>query len=558
MQGEPLNIVTFTNSNIEFDKEALEGLLLHPDVKDRKIISLAILGAFRKGKSFFLDYCLRYLYANVSGNFSVSFKNYLTKLSQFKSVKNPTSLINQNDWLGPADAPLRGFSWRSGTRRVTTGIIFWSDVFLYDDPEGVKFAILIADSQGLFDNETSNADNSKIFSLVTLMSSIEILNLQGVIQEDHLQYLQFATEFARFSAKDARQSEKPFQNFIFLIRDWHNPDEFDFGFNGGQSYLDEVLKIKPEHPADIKSVREYLNLSFNDLACALLPYPGKAVASNSAYDGRWSSMDEDFLSELTNLIPTLLSIDNLIVKKVNGFEITGAMANDCFQRYLRLFQSSSVIQPQSIYETTVENFMTSLVNRCYETYKKFVNRSLNEINDEGGIESTYSSAKAAGFACYDQEKKMGTADHVTKYRELLNKKMDGDLIEWKPIVMSRLGRVREEQRRAEEAAREARLLKERIRLQQEEEARVERERVAQVEREAREREAEVARQREDLRQQQLAILAEQERQRVAEEQRLREVAEQQRIQAEIAAAQEARWRQEEENRRRKKKMCNIV
>lgn len=74
MQGEPLNIVTFTNSNIEFDKEALEGLLLHPDVKDRKIISLAILGAFRKGKSFFLDYCLRYLYANVSGNFQLASK----------------------------------------------------------------------------------------------------------------------------------------------------------------------------------------------------------------------------------------------------------------------------------------------------------------------------------------------------------------------------------------------------------------------------------------------------------------------------------------------------
>lgn len=66
MQGGPLNIVKFANSTFEFDKTALEGLLLHPEVRDRKIVSLAILGAFRRGKSFFLDYCLRYLYANVS------------------------------------------------------------------------------------------------------------------------------------------------------------------------------------------------------------------------------------------------------------------------------------------------------------------------------------------------------------------------------------------------------------------------------------------------------------------------------------------------------------
>lgn len=64
--GEPLNIIKFANSSLEFDKAALDSLLLHPEVQDRKIVVLSIVGAFRKGKSFFLDYCLRYLYGNVS------------------------------------------------------------------------------------------------------------------------------------------------------------------------------------------------------------------------------------------------------------------------------------------------------------------------------------------------------------------------------------------------------------------------------------------------------------------------------------------------------------
>jgi atlastin len=47
-------------------EEVLRQLILHREVKDRKIVSLSIVGAFRKGKSFLLDYMLRYLYSTVS------------------------------------------------------------------------------------------------------------------------------------------------------------------------------------------------------------------------------------------------------------------------------------------------------------------------------------------------------------------------------------------------------------------------------------------------------------------------------------------------------------
>jgi atlastin len=66
MFGEPKNIIKFNNASLEFEKGELEALLLHPEVANRKIVLLSIVGAFRRGKSFFLDYCLRYLYANVS------------------------------------------------------------------------------------------------------------------------------------------------------------------------------------------------------------------------------------------------------------------------------------------------------------------------------------------------------------------------------------------------------------------------------------------------------------------------------------------------------------
>jgi atlastin len=64
--GEGRNIISFSDNNVNFDEVKLSHLLLHPQVKDREIAVISIVGAYRKGKSFFMDYCLRFMYAHVS------------------------------------------------------------------------------------------------------------------------------------------------------------------------------------------------------------------------------------------------------------------------------------------------------------------------------------------------------------------------------------------------------------------------------------------------------------------------------------------------------------
>src|SRR4051812_33042696 len=65
--GEPSNILLQNeDDNYEISTVAIDSLLLHPEVENREIVVISIAGAFRKGKSFFLNYCLRYMYANVS------------------------------------------------------------------------------------------------------------------------------------------------------------------------------------------------------------------------------------------------------------------------------------------------------------------------------------------------------------------------------------------------------------------------------------------------------------------------------------------------------------
>ena len=122
------------------------------------------------------------------------FKFILSKFHQnfqYSSISNPTKIPSHTQsWMGDPNEPLSGFSWRSGTKRDTTGIIMWSDIFLHTlETTGEKIAIVIMDTQGLFDNETSPADNSRIFALGTLISSIQILNLVQIVQEDQLQWV---------------------------------------------------------------------------------------------------------------------------------------------------------------------------------------------------------------------------------------------------------------------------------------------------------------------------------------------------------------------------------
>lgn len=67
--GKPLTIVDIdkkTNlGSINYD--AIDHLLMQPDVKDRKVIVVSVLGS-EKNKKSILDYCLKFLYANVSLN----------------------------------------------------------------------------------------------------------------------------------------------------------------------------------------------------------------------------------------------------------------------------------------------------------------------------------------------------------------------------------------------------------------------------------------------------------------------------------------------------------
>ena len=140
--GKPVQIIQLKDDHVfELDEEALESILMQEHVKDRYIVVVSVAGAFRKGKSFLLDFFLRYMRTKViikkqkkKLSLSLLFFIYCSFVRSFQYVLHQ----GDTDWLGSADRPLDGFSWRGGCERDTTGILLWSEVFLTDLPNGDK------------------------------------------------------------------------------------------------------------------------------------------------------------------------------------------------------------------------------------------------------------------------------------------------------------------------------------------------------------------------------------------------------------------------------------
>ena len=78
-----------------------------------------------------------------------------------------------SDWLADSGAPLKGFSWRGGSERDTTGILMWSEPFVIKTDDGKELAIVLMDTQGAFDSEYTLKDSATVFALSTMTSSIQ-------------------------------------------------------------------------------------------------------------------------------------------------------------------------------------------------------------------------------------------------------------------------------------------------------------------------------------------------------------------------------------------------
>ena len=386
-----LVVIVNEDHSFSLDEDAISSILMKKDIMDLPIVVISVAGAFRKGKSFLLNFLLRYL------------NNY-----------------EKENWIEESEKELSGFAWCGGSERITTGIWMWSKVFVVDVSSDKKVGVVLMDTQGAFDSTSTVKDCATVFALSTMTSSVQVYNLSQNIQEDDFQNLELFTEYGRLALEES--NFKPFQSLQFLIRDWSYPYEYDYGLEGGSKLLNKRLELSENEHVELQRVRTHIKSCFSDLTCFLMPHPGLAVACNPQFKGAVAEIEPEFTKQMTKLASVLLSSENLKTKKINGEEVACSQLVEYFRSYIKIYDGEKLPEPKTMLQATAEANNLSAVAKAKHLYAEKMDEVCGSgcsYVDTSILEEKHVECESASLECFDTIRKMGGDEFSLEYRDKL-------------------------------------------------------------------------------------------------------------------------------------------
>lgn len=355
--GKPEKLLELRSDGFEFNPNPLLRVL--EKVGERPVAIYSINGPAGTGKSFLLNYFLRYLITN-----------------------------GKDDWMSTNLE--EKFSWRGGSGRNTKGMLIWSEPFILKRKSDEKeVGVILIDTQGSFDQEATMKDNAIVFALSTLISSVLIFNTKANgrdIGEDKLQFLQFFAGYARLT--DEKNENEPFQKLIFLLRDFDIID-YEYGYyddlntaTTGKNFKKEMLDPRKEQPEQVQIVHSKILSNFRSVGCYLMPHPGKELTRKDNPSG----MDADFKEHLKLFTESILNTENIVSKRIGRAELDGRQLMRFAKMWSDKFNNSKLPEVASLFDSTanIHNAMSKKLamehfNVKMDDYMKEMPRGMNQF-----------------------------------------------------------------------------------------------------------------------------------------------------------------------------------
>ena len=206
-----------------------------------------------------------------------------------------------------------GFSVSPGNTPNTQGILFWDKPFILHGADGVDRCLLIMDTQGLWDRNTSDEFNNYIFGLSSFLCSYLIFNNKGMFDNDRLKSFTKLSVFNNGLSDDS----KAFQHLDILLRDF---GDYDTNLDG----IREAIEYSKMELQDIRSNKnlekevEAIDSCFEEFDLFCLPSPGEIAGRG--FTGSIGSIRRMFMRILGFYIDKV--IKNIQPRKFHGEELT--------------------------------------------------------------------------------------------------------------------------------------------------------------------------------------------------------------------------------------------
>jgi atlastin len=396
--GKAVQIALTKDNKLSFNKTGLEEILRK--VGNNLVSVVSVNGPMRTGKSYMLGYFLRYL-----------------------------SCEGKDDWFNRKLD--HEFHWKNSADRQTTGITMWSEPF-FVERDGQKIAVLLMDTQGCFDDKTSTHENSLIFALSCILTSVLVYNIPKQLSEDVLQFLQLFVGYAKVAMESDKSENDRFSNLIFLIRDWQFPRDYSFGYHDDthsptqKNYKKEKFDINEQMPDEAVVSREQILSSFRKISCCLLPYPGDDLAH---YDDN-NNLSTHFMNAVKEFIPTILHPSNIVVKKIGGHEFTGLDLLKFVDELDILFTKNELPPTKSVAESAAELQNVIAHSNGLNFYKSKMDKLVNNsdyISDEV-LNSNHKKSLEKAVKLFREKKRLKHETLERRYHNMLIEAIDNAFI----------------------------------------------------------------------------------------------------------------------------------
>ena len=153
--------------------------------------------------------------------------------------------------------------------------------------------------------------------------------------------------FAAYGLLAAEQTnESPFQNLLFIVRDWPYFRQYEFG--NGQKFIEKILSKNDQQSSEMHQRRDQISNSFKNIGAYLLPRPGDEVAEET-WNGDLECVAPRFIDYVKLLAPSLFAPKKLVVKSVNGQKMRVRDLVSYLEIYVDTFNSDKFPEPKTIY-----------------------------------------------------------------------------------------------------------------------------------------------------------------------------------------------------------------
>jgi atlastin len=244
---------------------------------------------------------------------------------------------------------------------TTEGILMWSEPYFLDLDDKTNIAMLLMYTEGTFNPNDSVRQNTVVFAISTLLSSVPIFNTCGKITSQEIDGLLSLTSYAGGYNLD---KGKPFQCLVYLIRDYtHGPQE-GYGDKAGAKYWKMF-----EGNSQTSSLAEW----FESFSCYTMPTPNDEVKM-STFNGNLNELTKPiFRDQIQYFTECMFKSENLHVKKSLGRKLRSEGIIQLFKDLENSFRFRKIPSPINILESMIVSGFNDLKNEVLDNIDELFN-----------------------------------------------------------------------------------------------------------------------------------------------------------------------------------------